>query len=89
MDVFSQGGDSVHRRQDRICVPHVGELVQHILAEAHNSRYSINSSATKMYRNLREIYWWNGMKRDIADFVSKCPASQGKTSETRRYDSRD
>ena len=26
-----------------------------------------------MYRNLQEFYWWNGMKRDIADFVSKCP----------------
>ena len=25
-----------------------------------------------MYRNLQEVYWWNGMKRDIADFVSKC-----------------
>ena len=26
-----------------------------------------------MYRDLRDVYWWNGMKRDIADFVSKCP----------------
>ena len=26
-----------------------------------------------MYRDLNEVYWWNGMKRDIADFVSKCP----------------
>ena len=25
-----------------------------------------------MYRDLRKVYWWNGMKRDIADFVSKC-----------------
>ena len=32
--------------------------------------------ATKMYRDLREVYWWNGMKRDIADFVSKCPNCQ-------------
>ncbi|KAH0689255.1 hypothetical protein KY289_016613 [Solanum tuberosum] len=29
--------------------------------------------ATKMYRDLREVYWWNGMKRDIVDFVSRCP----------------
>ena len=29
-----------------------------------------------MYRNLQEVYWWNGMKRDIADFVSKCPNCQ-------------
>ncbi|XP_069154451.1 uncharacterized protein [Solanum lycopersicum] len=45
------------------------ELRQHILAEAHNSMYSIHPSSTKMYCNLREVYWWNGMKRDITDFV--------------------
>ncbi|XP_069145508.1 uncharacterized protein [Solanum lycopersicum] len=31
---------------------------------------------TKMYRDLREVYWCNGMKRYIADFVSKCPNCQ-------------
>ena len=29
-----------------------------------------------MYRDLREVYWWDGMKRDIVDFVSKCPDCQ-------------
>ena len=71
VEVFSQGGDGVLRYQGRLCVPNVGELRQHILAEAHNSRYSIHPGATKMYNDLREVYWWNGMKRDIADFVSK------------------
>ena len=75
-EVFSQGGDGVLRYQGRLCVPNVGELRQHILAEAHNSRYSIHPGATKMYRDLREVYWWNGMKRDIADFVAKCPNCQ-------------
>ena len=73
VEVFSQGGDGVLRYQGRLCVPDVGELRQHILTEAHNSRYSIHPGATKMYRDLREVYWWNGMKRDTADFVAKCP----------------
>ncbi|WMV54619.1 hypothetical protein MTR67_048004 [Solanum verrucosum] len=30
-----------------------------ILEEAHGSRYSIHPGATKMYLDLREIYWWN------------------------------
>ncbi|KAH0719580.1 hypothetical protein KY285_015611 [Solanum tuberosum] len=76
VEVFSQGGDGVLRYQGILCVPDVGELRQHILAEAHNSRYSIHLGATKMYRDLREVYWWNGMKRDIADFVAKCPNCQ-------------
>ena len=29
-----------------------------------------------MYRDLNEVYWWNGMKRNIADVVSKCPNCQ-------------
>ena len=57
--VLSQLGDGVLCYQGRFCVPYVGEFRQHILAEAHNSRYSILSGATKMYRDLREVYWWN------------------------------
>ena len=52
VEVFSQGGYGVLRYQGRLCVPDVGELMQHILAEAHNSRYSIHPGATKMYRDL-------------------------------------
>ena len=73
VEVFSQRGDVVLRYQGRLCVPDVGELRNHILAEAHNSRYSIHPGATKMYHDLREVYLWNGMNRDIADFVSKFP----------------
>ena len=52
VEVFSLGGDGVLRYQGRLCVPDVGELRQHIFAEAHNSRYSIHPGATKMYRDL-------------------------------------
>ena len=75
-EVLSQGGAHVLGYQGRLCVLDVGELRQHILAEAHNSRYSIHLGAIKLYRNLWKVYWWNGMKRDIADFVSKFPNSQ-------------
>ena len=73
---FSEGVDGVIHYHGRLCVPDVGDLRQHILAEAHNSRYSIHPGATKMYRDLRKVYWLNGMKRDIEDFVSKCPNFQ-------------
>ncbi|GKD65742.1 putative reverse transcriptase domain-containing protein [Tanacetum coccineum] len=40
--------------------------------ESHKSRYSIHPGADKMYHNLKDVYWWTGMKKDIAIYVSKC-----------------
>ena len=76
IDSFSKGGDGVLRYQGRLCVPKVDGLRDLILEEAHSSQYSIHPGSTKMYRDLRDIYWWNGMKRDIAEFVAKCPNCQ-------------
>ncbi|GJT93942.1 reverse transcriptase domain-containing protein [Tanacetum coccineum] len=57
---------------DRIWVPLVGGMRTLIMDEAHKSRYSVHPRADKMYYDLRDMYWWPGMKRDIATYVSKC-----------------
>ena len=64
--------DGVLNFKGRICVSRVDELIEKLLAESHGSRYSIHPGVTKMYRDLKRIYWWPGMKKDIAEFVSKC-----------------
>nr|XP_016452925.1 PREDICTED: uncharacterized protein LOC107777429 [Nicotiana tabacum] len=38
-------------------------LRKDIMEEAHSSRYSIHPGATKMYLDLKELYWWKGMKK--------------------------
>ncbi|GKG12048.1 putative reverse transcriptase domain-containing protein [Tanacetum coccineum] len=40
--------------------------------EAHKSKYSVHPEADKMYYDLRDRYWWRGMKKDIVEYVSKC-----------------
>ncbi|GJS91377.1 putative reverse transcriptase domain-containing protein [Tanacetum coccineum] len=40
--------------------------------EAHKTRYFVHPGADKMYHDLRDMYWWSGMKRGIATYVSKC-----------------
>ncbi|GKB76450.1 retrovirus-related pol polyprotein from transposon TNT 1-94, partial [Tanacetum coccineum] len=47
-------------------VPLVGDTRTVIMNEAHYTRYSIHSGADKMYYDLRDMYWWPGMKKDIA-----------------------
>ena len=29
-----------------------------------------------MYHNIRDLYWWDGLKKDVADYVSKCLTCQ-------------
>nr|GEX18672.1 hypothetical protein [Tanacetum cinerariifolium] len=53
-------------------IPSVGGIRKLIMDEAHTSRYSVHPGANKMYYDLRDLYWWPGMKRDIAEYVSKC-----------------
>ncbi|GKD87867.1 putative reverse transcriptase domain-containing protein [Tanacetum coccineum] len=57
---------------DRIWIPSVGGVRKLIMDEAYTSRYSIHPGADKTYHDLRDLYWWPGMKRDIAEYVSKC-----------------
>jgi hypothetical protein len=56
----------------RICVPDVEDLRKTILREAHDSAYSIHPGSTKMYQDLKQRYWWYGMKRDVAAHVALC-----------------
>ena len=55
---------------DRIWVPLVGDVRKVIMDEAHKTRYSIHPGSDKMYYDLRDAYWWPGMKREIAEYVS-------------------
>ncbi|KAF3667033.1 hypothetical protein FXO38_08808 [Capsicum annuum] len=50
--------------------------LKRIMAKAHGTYYSIHLSATKVYRNFWEIYWWSGIKKDIGNFVEKCTNRQ-------------
>ena len=68
----------------RMCVPEYGELKRDIMEETHSSTYVMHPSSTKMYRTLKEHYWWNGMKKEIAGFISKCLTCQRVKAEHQR-----
>ena len=68
----------------RLCIPDVDELRKEIMEEAYFFAYSIHPGSIKIYHDLKDTYWWNGMKRDIADFVSKSLSCQQVKLEHRR-----
>nr|GEV43653.1 hypothetical protein [Tanacetum cinerariifolium] len=56
---------------DRICVPLKGDVRTLIMDEAYKSKYSVHPGANKMYYDLRDMYWWTRMKKDIAVYDYK------------------
>ncbi|WVZ80972.1 hypothetical protein U9M48_028405 [Paspalum notatum var. saurae] len=69
-----------------ICVPAVDSIRKLILSEAHDTAYSIHPGSTKMYYDLKERFWWYGMKRSVAEYVAVCDtqsASQGEHRDLR------
>lgn len=58
--------EGIWRYKGRICVPNYGSLRQELLTKAHRSRFSIHLEATKMYHDLKKMFWWPGMKGDVA-----------------------
>jgi hypothetical protein len=65
-------------------VPEIEHLLQLILREAHDSAYSIHPGSTKMYQDLKEKYWWYGLKRDVATYVALCDVCQRVKAEHQR-----
>jgi hypothetical protein len=62
--------------KDMICVLEIDSLHETILKEAQDSDYSIHTGSTKMYPDLKQKYWWYGLKRDVAAHVAMCDVCQ-------------
>ncbi|GJX80916.1 putative reverse transcriptase domain-containing protein [Tanacetum coccineum] len=54
---------------ERIWVPDYGNLRTLIMNEAHAIRYFVHLRVDKMYYDLRGLYWWPKMKKDIAMYL--------------------
>ncbi|XP_028085075.1 uncharacterized protein LOC114286178 [Camellia sinensis] len=56
------------RYLDRLFVPK--SMRNKVLKDFHHSRLAVHPGGTKMYRDLSRQFWWRGMKKDVASFVS-------------------
>ncbi|KAL4022676.1 hypothetical protein IC575_016420 [Cucumis melo] len=73
---FSISSDGGLLFERRLCVPSDSAIKTKLLSEAHSSPFSMHPGSTKMYQDLKRVYWWRNMKREVAELVSKCLVSQ-------------
>ena len=57
------------------------ELKKKLLFKAHNTVFTMHPGGNKMYQDLKQFYWWKGMKRDVTEYVSKCLTCQQVKAE--------
>ncbi|KAL0534041.1 hypothetical protein IC582_028318 [Cucumis melo] len=73
---FSISSDDGLMFEGRLCVPEDSVVKTELLSEAHSSPFTMHPGSTKMYQDLRSVYWWRNMKREVADFISRCLVCQ-------------
>jgi hypothetical protein len=81
---FREDAEGVVWFKDRLCVPDIKSIQELILKEAHETAYSIHPGSEKMYQDLKKRFWWYGMKREIAEYVSRCDSCQRIKAEHQR-----
>ncbi|TYK01903.1 putative gag-pol polyprotein [Cucumis melo var. makuwa] len=73
---FSISSDGGLLFERRLCVPSDSAIKTELLSEAHSSPFFMHPGSTKMYQDLKRVYWWRNMKREVAELVSKCLVCQ-------------
>ena len=68
---FSEAGDGMILFRNRVCVLNDAKIKKTVLEENHRSQYSVHPGATKMYQDMKKLFWWPGMMKEIAKFESK------------------
>ncbi|XP_071718850.1 uncharacterized protein [Rutidosis leptorrhynchoides] len=81
---FREDDDGVIWCGNRLCVPNDDAIREALLSEAHSSPFFIHPGSTKMYQDLKQHFWWSGMKKDVARYVGKCLTCQQVKIEHQR-----
>ncbi|PZP12942.1 MAG: hypothetical protein DI611_15630, partial [Brachybacterium faecium] len=71
-------------RDGRLCVPQDEGLKKAILDDAHRSRMTIHPGGDKMYQDMKRVFFWAGMKKDVAEYVARCLVCQQVKVEQRK-----
>ena len=72
------------RKRGQLVVLDIDGLRDEVLRECHHSKLTIHPGGNKMYQDMKRIFYWEGMKRDIGEFISKCMNCQLVKAEQKK-----
>lgn len=61
---------------NRLCVPEMRSSNKFCIKLLTHRTQCTQASTTKMYRNLRNYFWWPYMKNDVVLYIAKCLTCQ-------------
>ena len=69
-------GDGLLTYKNRVYIPVVADLRRVVMDEIHQAPYSGNSGYQKTIATARRQYFWPGIKKDMAEYISRCMKCQ-------------
>ena len=75
---YSIRADRILRYQDRVYLPRDKEKSA---KGAHCSKYTVHPENNKMYHDLKQKFCWDNIKREIAQYNSRCLTCQQVKAE--------
>jgi hypothetical protein len=81
---FSIDENDVVCFRGRLYVPQKSKVKMDILREGHQTPYTVHPGETKMYRDLKQNFWWKRMNFDIAKYETACGVFQMVKAEHNR-----
>ena len=71
MSRYTLDGKGWLRRDGRLCVPQDEGLRKAILDDTRRSKMTIHPDRDKMYQDMKRVFFWAGMKKDVAEYVAR------------------
>jgi len=66
-----------------LVVPNIPQWKE-LFDRAHRVKYTVHPGTTKMHKDLKRHFWWNNIRKDMAEYVTNCYTCQQVEAEHKR-----
>ena len=69
---YGRNKEQILNFHGKFYVPNRASLKELILNEFHRRNYASHPGYQKMLTTIRKVYYWPGIRKNIAEYLSKC-----------------